>query len=81
MITRDVLLSSTFVHVFGEAVEDPSRGCSVEELHGATEDLVEELVVQLGGGSQSSLHTDNQTDINHSDQEIKTVKLFSLRSC
>lgn len=41
------VLVFTFVHVFGEAVEDPCRGRGVKELHGTAEDLVEQQVMQL----------------------------------
>lgn len=54
-LTRDVVLSFTFIHVLGEAVEDSCCGRRVEELHRAAEDLVEELIMQLRGGTESSL--------------------------
>lgn len=62
-----VVPSFTFIHVLGESVQDPSCGRRVEEFHGAAEDLVEELIVQLGGGSQSSLHADNGQRSNSGD--------------
>lgn len=45
----------TLVHVFREAVEDPSSGRGVKELHGAAENLPEELLVQPGRSLQSAL--------------------------
>lgn len=36
----------TFIHVFGKPVEDPPSGCSVKELHGATQNPSEELVME-----------------------------------
>lgn len=45
----------TFIHVFGKPVENPSSRCSVEELHGATQNPPEELIMEPRGRSESSL--------------------------
>lgn len=45
----------TFIHVFGKPVENPPSGCSVKELHGATKNPSEELIMESRGCSESSL--------------------------
>ncbi len=63
-VTRDVVLSFTFIHVLGEAVEDSCCGRHVEELHWAAKDLVKELIMQLRGGTQSSLQDTTRPRFN-----------------
>lgn len=45
----------TFVHVFRESVEYPCCRCGIKELHRAAKNLLEEIVMKLRGGTQSSL--------------------------
>lgn len=36
----------TFIHVFGKPVEDPPSGGSVKELHWATQNPAEKLIME-----------------------------------
>lgn len=45
----------TFIHIFGEPVENPPSGCSVKELHGAAKNPSEELIMEPGGGPKCPL--------------------------
>lgn len=68
----------TFVHVLGEAVEDSSCWRRVEELHGASEDLMVEFVMQLGRGAQRSLHDQKKIQV-YSKQFAKIILHIQLQ--
>lgn len=59
----------TFVHVLGETVEDVSNWGCIKDLHGAADDLMEELVMELRGSSQRDLRRHN---LKFNIQKIKT---------
>ena len=54
----------TLVHVSGEAGEDSTQRCGVEEAHGAEEELAEQLVVEDGGCSHGALAGRNTGGLN-----------------
>ena len=64
----------TLVHVSGEAGEDATQRCRVEEAHGAEEELAEQLVMEDGGCSHGALAGTNTGVWNEeTNKRIKTV--------
>lgn len=51
----------TFIHVFGEPVEDASRGRCVKKFHGTTKNLLKKFLMEPRGGTQSTLKKKNKS--------------------
>lgn len=54
----------TFIHVFGESVQDASRWRCVKKFHGTTKNLLEKFLMEPRGGTQSTLENQKITRWN-----------------
>ncbi len=72
----------TFIHVFGESVQDASCWRCVKKFHGTTKNLLEKILMEPRGGTQSTLEKTKDHPLKHGPhsltQQVHHAKLQSL---